>query len=152
MEKIVRNKAAGSICKRLAIAEGEEFNNPIIEFCYKDDALNDPWINDDHIINMHILAQSEIDNIKEITLQINKVLIEKFLAINISLIDFKIEFGKNEQGNIILEDEISPDSCRLWDLNTKEKMDKDRFRLDLGSLVEYYSKIAKRFALTLPPF
>ena len=147
LEVIVRNQAAGSICKRLAITEGKKFNNPIIEFCYKDDSLNDPLINDDHIINMQILEQSEIDYIKEVTLQINKILIAEFQAINISLIDFKIEFGKNQHGKIILGDEISPDSCRLWDIDSKEKMDKDRFRLDLGSLLEYYKEIAKRFAL-----
>jgi len=147
LEVIIRNQAAGSIYKRLAIKEGQKFDQPIIEFCYKDDALNDPLMNEDHIINMHIISQQEINYIKEITLQINKFLIEKFLTINISLIDFKIEFGKDLAGKIFLADEISPDSCRLWDITTKERMDKDRFRLDLGGLVEYYQQIAQRFAL-----
>lgn len=152
LEVIVRNHAAGSICKRLALTEGQDFKHPIIEFCYKEDKLNDPIINDDHITALGILNSKEIEFIKQETLKINLILIDEFKKINIRLIDFKIEFGKDQEGNIFLADEISPDSCRLWDLDTNEKMDKDRFRLDLGSLVEYYSEIANRFSITLPNF
>lgn len=151
LEVIVRNQAAGSICKRLRLKEGQKFDKAIIEFCLKDDKLNDPVINEDHIINvLNIATEEEISLIKAITFKINELLIKKFSDININLIDFKIEFGKDENGNVFLADEISPDSCRLWDSKSLEKMDKDRFRLDLGSLVEYYTEIATRFSLTLP--
>lgn len=152
LEVIIRNQAAGSICKRLGLNEGQNFTHPILEFCYKEDKLGDPIINDDHITALNILNKKQIDFIKKETLKINQILISEFAKINITLIDFKIEFGFDEQNNILLADEISPDSCRLWDITTSEKMDKDRFRLDLGSLVEYYTEIANRFSLTLPEF
>jgi len=153
LEIIIRNQAAGSICKRLGLVEGEKFKQPIFEFCYKEDKLNDPIINEDHaVVALDAINRDEINFIKSQTLQINQILIKEFSQININLIDFKIEFGRDEKGNIFLADEISPDSCRLWDITTSEKMDKDRFRLDLGSLVEYYTEIANRFSLTLPPF
>ena len=152
LEVIVRNKSAGSICKRLGLKEGNSFNAPIVEFSYKNDDLGDPLINDDHVIALNIINRAEIDFIKTQALSINKILGDIFAQINIELIDFKIEFGKNKQNEILLADEISPDSCRLWDIETAARMDKDRFRLDLGSLIEYYSEIAQRWNLTIPNF
>ena len=150
LEIIIRNTAAGSICKRLDIEEGREFQQPILEFCYKEDALGDPLINDDHAKLLAGINNDEVAEIKSTTLKVNQILQEIFLTANIKLIDFKIEFGKDHDGNILLADEISPDSCRLWDINTGEKMDKDRFRLDLGSLTEYYLEIANRLNIQIP--
>jgi phosphoribosylaminoimidazole-succinocarboxamide synthase len=152
LEVIVRNYAAGSICKRLDIKENTNFKLPLIEFCYKRDDLGDPLITEDHILLLEIATESEIKLIKAITNNINDVLLKLFDSINIKLVDFKIEFGRNDMKQIILADEISPDSCRLWDNNTGEKMDKDRFRLDLGSLTKYYAEIANRFNINLPNF
>jgi phosphoribosylaminoimidazole-succinocarboxamide synthase len=150
LEVIIRNIAAGSITKRLNFKENHKFNNPILEFCYKDDALGDPIINEDHVKALDIANSEQIEIIKDLTYKINQLLISLFESINIDLIDFKIEFGFDSKNNILLADEISPDSCRLWDKKTKEKMDKDRFRLDLGSLTKYYSEIADRFKINLP--
>jgi phosphoribosylaminoimidazole-succinocarboxamide synthase len=149
LEVIVRNYSAGSFSKRLNVAMGTKLNKVVIEFCLKDDALGDPLINDDHIEALNIANKSEIEFIKNVTLNVNKILNNIFSSINIKLVDFKIEFGKNSAGNIILADEISPDSCRLWDINTGENMDKDRFRLDLGDLTKYYKIIADRLNLTI---
>lgn len=150
LEVIVRNFAAGSICSRLGIKENTEFKKPVIEFCYKKDELGDPIINDDHILLLQIANIAEIEQIKNIAYNINNALSELFKSINIKLVDFKIEFGRDKDNNIILADEISPDSCRLWDQNSGEKMDKDRFRLELGSLTKYYAEIATRLNITLP--
>lgn len=150
LEVIVRNITAGSMAKRLGIEEGVVLSSPVFELCYKDDALGDPLINDDHAINvLKAVTKEQLDAIKNYTLQINSFLQGMFANINIKLVDFKIEFGFDAQGNILLADEISPDSCRLWDASTSEKLDKDRFRRDLGGLVEAYADVAKRLGITL---
>jgi phosphoribosylaminoimidazole-succinocarboxamide synthase len=148
LEIIVRNISAGSMAKRLGIEEGIVLDRSIFELCYKEDALGDPIINDDHaIVVLKAIKQEELDLIKKYTLKINSVLQDIFDKINIKLVDFKIEFGFDENGQIILADEISPDSCRLWDKSSNEKLDKDRFRRNLGGLVEAYEEIAKRLGI-----
>jgi phosphoribosylaminoimidazole-succinocarboxamide synthase len=145
LEVIVRNVAAGSMAKRLGIEEGRELLSPVFEICFKDDALGDPLINDDHAINvLKVVTKAQLDEIKNYTLKINQLLLSMFDKIGIKLIDFKIEFGFDAQRKVTLADEISPDSCRLWDKSTSEKLDKDRFRRDLGGLVEAYEEVAKR--------
>lgn len=148
LEVIIRNIAAGSMAKRLNIKEGSALLAPIFEICYKDDALGDPLINDDHAINvLQVTTAAQLAYIKETSLKINEILKKIFAAINIKLVDFKIEFGINNEGKIILADEISPDGCRLWDASTEEKLDKDRFRRDIGGLVEAYKDVASRMGL-----
>lgn len=150
LEVIVRNVAAGSMAKRLGIEEGLELAAPVFEICYKDDALGDPLINDDHAVNvLKVVSKNQLDEIKNYTLKINQILHQIFHKIGIRLVDFKIEFGFNAQKNIVLADEISPDSCRLWDEKTAEKMDKDRFRRDLGGLVEAYKDVALRLGIKI---
>jgi phosphoribosylaminoimidazole-succinocarboxamide synthase len=150
LEVIIRNISAGSMAKRLGIEEGRELLSPIFEICYKDDALGDPLINDDHAINvLKIINKNQLQEIKDYSLKINKILQNIFKNIKIKLVDFKIEFGFDaiDKSKIILADEISPDSCRLWDENTSEKLDKDRFRRDLGGLVEAYQEVANRLKI-----
>jgi phosphoribosylaminoimidazole-succinocarboxamide synthase len=150
LEVIVRNVAAGSMAKRLGIEEGAELLAPVFEICLKDDALGDPLINDDHAINvLKVVTREQLEEIKKHTLKINKILRAMFKNIGIKLVDFKIEFGFDADSKIVLADEISPDSCRLWDEKTLEKLDKDRFRRDLGGLVEAYSDVAKRLGITV---
>ncbi len=150
LEVIVRNIAAGSMAKRLGIAEGGVLSNPVFELCYKDDSLGDPLINDDHAISvLKVVTKSQLEEIKNYTLKINQFLQKTFAEINIKLVDFKIEFGFDAQGKIMLADEISPDSCRLWDSATSEKLDKDRFRRDLGGLVEAYKDVALRLGIKI---
>lgn len=152
IEVIVRNVAAGSICKRLGLTEGDALRAPLIEFCLKDDALGDPVVAREHITVLGYADDDELDEIVYLTEKINDFLTGLFFAIGVRLIDFKLEFGRLESEDgyeIILADEISPDNCRLWDSQTNEKMDKDRFRRDLGGLVEAYSEIAKRLGLTI---
>jgi len=150
LEVIVRNIAAGSMAKRLGIEEGRELNIPVFEICYKKDELQDPLINEDHAINvLGLLKIPELQKIKEYALLINKVLKEIFISVNIKLVDFKIEFGFDEKNEIILADEISPDSCRLWEVGSNNKLDKDRFRRDMGGLVEAYSEVAKRLGINI---
>ena len=150
LEVIVRNIAAGSMAKRLGIAEGGVLSNPVFELCYKDDSLGDPLINDDHAISvLKVVTKSQLEEIKNYTLKINQFLQKTFAEINIKLVDFKIEFGFDAQGKIMLADEISPDSCRLWDSTTSEKLDKDRFRRDLGGLVEAYKDVALRLGIKI---
>ncbi len=152
IEVIVRNVAAGSICKRLGLTEGEPMPAPLIEFCLKDDALGDPVVAREHITVLGYADDDELDEIVYLTEKINDFLTGLFFAIGVRLIDFKLEFGRLESEDgyeIILADEISPDNCRLWDSETNEKMDKDRFRRDLGGLVEAYSEIAKRLGLNI---
>lgn len=144
LEVIVRNVAAGSFSKRMGVEEGKELLCPILEFSYKCDELNDPFINDDYALALGLATQEEIDTIKNYTRKVNEVLKKFFLSIGIRLIDFKIEFGRLSDGTIILADEISPDTCRLWDKTTKEKLDKDRFRRDMGGVEEAYQEIMKR--------
>ncbi|MBE3578547.1 MAG: phosphoribosylaminoimidazole-succinocarboxamide synthase [Caldanaerobacter sp.] len=143
LEVIIRNYAAGSICKRLGLQEGIKFKEPVLEFCYKNDELGDPMINEYHIRALELATRDEIDLIKERAFKVNEILSEYFLSKDIILVDFKLEFGKNQEG-ILLADEISPDTCRFWDKNTMEKLDKDRFRRDLGQVEEAYLEILRR--------
>lgn len=144
VEVIVRNVIAGSMAKRLQIPEGTIPKNTIIEICYKNDELGDPLINDHHAVALNICSYEELDTIYAMTRKINEVLTAFFLKQQIRLIDFKVEFGRTSNGEIILADEISPDTCRLWDLKTNEKLDKDRFRRDLGNVKEAYIEILTR--------
>lgn len=144
IEVIVRNIAAGSLSKRLGLPEGQKLASTVLEYCYKDDALGDPMINDYHIFAMGLAAPEELKTIAEYAFQINKILTDYLKDINIELIDFKLEFGKTASGAIILADEISPDTCRFWDSATGEKLDKDRFRRDLGGVEDAYHEVMKR--------
>lgn len=147
LEVIVRNVAAGSFSKRLGIEEGTEFTEPTIEFSYKNDALGDPLINDYFARALDLATWEEIETIKKYAFKINEVLKAYFLKADLRLIDFKIEFGRYHD-KIILADEISPDTCRLWDVHTNEKLDKDRFRRDLGNVEEAYQEVMKRLGLS----
>jgi len=143
LEVIIRNVAAGSFAKKYGIEEGTPLKSTVIEFSYKNDALGDPMINSSHILAIGLAAREEIDKIEAMALKINECLIEYFKKINVKLIDFKLEFGKHKD-DIILADEISPDTCRLWDAKTNEHLDKDRFRRDLGGVEEAYQEIYRR--------
>ena len=143
LEVIVRNVAAGSFSKRMGVAEGTELLCPILEFSYKNDDLGDPFINDDYALALGLATQEEIDTIKAYTRKVNEFLKGYFLAAGMKLIDFKIELGRFD-GKIILADEISPDTCRFWDAETNKKLDKDRFRRDLGGVEEVYQEMLKR--------
>ncbi len=147
LETVVRNYAAGSISKRLRIPEGEKLRRPIVEFYYKDDALGDPLLTEDHIEILDLASPDEVELLKTKALEVNKVLTELFAELGVKLIDFKLEFGRDSQGNVLLADEISPDTCRLWDMETNEKLDKDVFRRDLGSLTEAYEAILARLGV-----
>ena len=151
VEVIVRNFAAGSFCKRVGVAEGTVFNQPIVEFSYKSDELGDPLINDDYAREMGLATEAESAELKSKALVVNEVLIEFFKQCGMKLVDFKIEFGRTKDGSdkIVLADEVSPDTCRLWDLETGEKMDKDRFRQDLGDVMENYAEVLKRIESNL---
>lgn len=146
LEVIVRNVAAGSFSKKLAIEEGTKLLAPTLEFSYKNDALGDPMINDYYAIAIGAATREEIDAITAYVFQVNDTLLEYFDSLNIDLIDFKVEFGRYH-GKIILADEISPDTCRLWDKDTHEKLDKDRFRRDLGGVEDAYQEIFKRLGI-----
>ena len=146
LEVLVRNYAAGSLAKRLGLEEGLKLNSTVLEFCYKDDALGDPMINDYHIMAMGIATPEEVAEITKMSFKINEILSEYMLSRDIILVDFKLEFGKTPDGKIILADEISPDTCRLWDATTHEKLDKDRFRRDLGKVEEAYVEVVKRLS------
>lgn len=143
LEVIIRNVAAGSFSKRYGVPEGSLLANPTLEFSYKNDDLGDPLINDDHIFALELATKEQLDQIKAYAHEINKLLISFFKECGLKLVDFKLEFGLNK-GNIILADEISPDTCRLWDIETDEKMDKDRFRRDLGNVEETYQAVLER--------
>ena len=144
LEVIVRNIAAGSLSKRLGIPEGTKLVSPVLEFCYKDDALGDPMVNEYHIYAMNIATPEELKEIADYSFRVNDFLIKFLSKCNIDLVDFKIEFGRTPDGKIILADEISPDTCRFWDSTTHEKLDKDRFRRDLGGVEDAYHEILKR--------
>jgi len=148
LEVIVRNYAAGSFSKRMGVEEGVKFKAPILEFSYKNDELGDPFINGYYAIAMNLATQEEIDKIATYAFKVNEVLIDYFGKLNIDLIDFKIEFGRYGS-DIILADEISPDTCRLWDKDTMKKLDKDRFRRDLGEVTEAYEEIYNRLKKVL---
>lgn len=150
LEIIVRNYAAGSLCTRLGIEEGKRLSRTLIEFCYKNDELGDPLISEEHVLNFDWADMFELEEIKMYALRINDFLSGLFYGIGIKLVDFKLEFGRLQyegQQQIILADEISPDSCRLWDIHTNEKLDKDRFRQDLGGIAEAYHEVAKRLGV-----
>lgn len=143
VEVIVRNIAAGSMAKRLGLQEGRKMKTPILEFCYKSDELGDPLINEYHIEALEWATKEEIKTIKDYTFRINEILSVYFLEKNLTLVDFKLEFGLHN-GRVILADEVSPDTCRLWDATTGEKLDKDRFRRDLGNVEESYQEVLRR--------
>jgi phosphoribosylaminoimidazole-succinocarboxamide synthase len=144
LEVLVRNYAAGSLTKRYGIPEGTKMDTTILEFCYKNDEFGDPFINNYHIKAMKLATEAEVEIIEKEALKINEILIELMKNINIDLVDFKLEFGRTPEGEIILADEISPDTCRLWDADTHEKLDKDRFRRDMGKVEEGYIEVVKR--------
>jgi phosphoribosylaminoimidazole-succinocarboxamide synthase len=146
VEVIVRNFSAGSFCKRTGMAEGLEFSQPVIEFSYKSDELGDPLINDDYIREMQLATPEDLAFLRESALKVNRILGAFFERCGLRLVDFKLEFGRllSDPGVIVLADEISPDGCRLWDIKTGEKMDKDRFRRDLGNVMEAYEEVLKR--------
>ena len=147
LEVIIRNIAAGSFSKRFGVEEGKALLNPTLEYCLKDDALDDPMINDYQITAIGAATKEDLDTISKLTFKVNDVLKSYFASVNIELVDFKIEFGKTPDGQIILADEISPDTCRLWDADTHEKLDKDRFRRDMGNVEEAYEEVSKRLGL-----
>ncbi len=144
LEVIARNTAAGSLAKRLGLPEGTPMKSTVLEFSYKNDELGDPMINDYHIAAIGIATEEELATIKDYTLRVNAFLCTFFKNIGIDLIDFKIEFGKTSDGQIVLADEISPDTCRFWDAKTHEKLDKDRFRRDLGGVEDAYEEVYRR--------
>ena len=144
LEVIVRNVAAGSLSKRLGLAEGTRMAKTVLEFCYKDDELGDPMVNEYHIAAMGWATEAELATICRYSLKVNQVLTDYLADLNIELIDFKLEFGRTVDGTIVLADEISPDTCRFWDTVTHEKLDKDRFRRDLGGVEDAYHEIMKR--------
>lgn len=144
VEVVVRNRAAGSICKRLAIEKGKSFSPPLVEFFYKSDPLGDPLIAESHILQFNWATSNELSKMVEQSLKVNEILRKVFQDIKLELIDFKLEFGRDSQANLVLADEFTADGCRLWDLNTHESMDKDRFRQDLGGVDEAYFEVSKR--------
>jgi len=152
VEFIVRNIATGSLTKRLGISEGTSFNKPLLEYCLKNDELEDPIVSKEHIYAFGWATEKEIKEIDKTTLRINDILQGVFRGIGIKLVDFKIEYGRiwnknNDQKEIILADEISPDTCRLWDIKTEKKLDKDRFRKDLGNIIQAYQEVARRLGI-----
>lgn len=144
LEVIIRNISAGSFAKRYGVEEGIVFDAPTIEFSYKNDDLGDPLINDYHALALKLATREEIERIKEMAFKVNEVMKTYFDHLNVTLVDFKLEFGKTADGTIILADEISPDTCRLWDKDTGEKLDKDRFRRDMGGVEEAYQEVMRR--------
>ena len=150
IEVIVRNVAAGSLSKRLGIEEGTSLPRSVVEYCYKSDELGDPLVTEEHITCFGWATPSELDEMMSLALRINDFVSGMFVAVGIRLIDFKVEFGRLYQGEdvrIVLADEISPDSCRLWDIESNEKLDKDRFRRDLGGVAEAYQEVARRLGI-----
>ena len=144
LEVIIRNVAAGSFSKRMGVEEGKQLLCPILEYSYKNDDLGDPFINDYYALALGIATKEDLDTIAKYAFKVNEFMVKFFKGLNIDLIDFKIEFGKTSDGTIILADEISPDTCRFWDSTTHEKLDKDRFRRDMGGVEEAYQEIMKR--------
>ena len=144
LEVIVRNIAAGSLSKRLGLPEGTKLKKTVLEFCYKNDELGDPMVNESHIYAMDLATKEELDTITRLSLKINEILCEYLMENHIELIDFKLEFGRLADGTIVLADEISPDTCRFWDSVTQEKLDKDRFRRDLGGVEDAYQEVLRR--------
>lgn len=149
VECVVRNLSAGSLVRRLGVEEGQALNPPIFEFFLKNDALHDPMVNDYHILSFGWATQEQIAEMKALTFKVNSVLKALFDDAGMLLVDYKLEFGVDKDGNIVLGDEFTPDGCRLWDKETRKKMDKDRFRQGLGSVVETYIEVAERLGLSL---
>ncbi|MDQ0219846.1 phosphoribosylaminoimidazolesuccinocarboxamide synthase [Peribacillus cavernae] len=149
LEVVVRNTVAGTLSKRLGIPEGTPLKKTLVELYYKDDALGDPLLTEDHIEELALADKEEVEMLKQKALQINRILIPFFKELGVSLIDFKLEFGKTEDNEILLADEISPDTCRLWDIATNERLDKDVFRRDLGNLTDAYEKILTKLGENL---
>lgn len=147
LEVVVRNVVAGSMAKRLGLKEGTSLSQPLVEFYYKDDVLGDPLITEDHIALLKAVKTEEVEQLKQMAFSVNKELINLFNRINIRLIDFKLEFGRTAQGSLLLADEISPDTCRLWDKETNERFDKDLFRRNLGNLQQGYQEILTRLTV-----
>lgn len=147
LEVIIRNVAAGSFSKKLGIEEGTPLKTPTLEFSYKNDDLGDPFINDYYALGLGLATQEEIDTISKYAFMVNDFMVKFFKEKNVDLIDFKIEFGRTSDGTIILADEISPDTCRFWDSTTHEKLDKDRFRRDMGGVEEAYQEMMKRLGI-----
>ena len=143
IEVIVRNKAAGSLCRLLGLKEGMTLASTVLEFCYKRDDLGDPLVNESHVLALKMATEAEVEAIRKYTLKINELLTKFFANLGLELIDFKLEFGRYK-GKIILADEISPDTCRLWEIGTGKKLDKDRFRHDLGQIEEAYQEVLSR--------
>ena len=144
LEVIIRNISAGSFAKRYGVEEGIVFAEPTIEFSYKNDDLHDPLINSYHALALGLATKKEIEEIKAMAFKVNDILKEYFLFLNVKLVDFKLEFGRLKDGTIVLADEISPDTCRFWDADTNEKLDKDRFRRDMGGVEDAYNEMMKR--------
>lgn len=144
LEVIIRNVSAGSFAKHYGVEEGIVFDEPTIEFSYKNDELGDPLLNSYHALALKLATKEEIEIIKKYAFRVNEVLSEYFKTLGIRLVDFKLEFGRLEDGTIVLADEISPDTCRLWDIKTNEKLDKDRFRRDMGGVEDAYKEVFKR--------
>ena len=144
LEVIIRNISAGSFAKRYGVKEGIVFSEPTIEFSYKNDDLHDPLINSYHALALGLATKKEIEEIKAMAFKINNILKEYFSSLNVKLVDFKLEFGRLKDGTIVLADEISPDTCRFWDADTNEKLDKDRFRRDMGGVEDAYNEMMKR--------
>jgi phosphoribosylaminoimidazole-succinocarboxamide synthase len=144
LEVIIRNISAGSFAKRFGVEEGIVFDEPTIEFSYKNDDLHDPLMNAYHAIALKLATKEEIDTIKSMAFKVNEILKAYFLKLNIKLVDFKLEFGRLADGTIVLADEISPDTCRFWDATTNEKLDKDRFRRDMGGVEDAYNEMMRR--------
>ncbi|EOH82776.1 phosphoribosylaminoimidazolesuccinocarboxamide synthase [Enterococcus malodoratus] len=144
LEVVVRNVAAGSFSKRLAIPEGSPLKSPIVEFYYKNDELDDPMVTEDHIKLLEIATADEIAQLRQMALEVDQALIELFDSMEIKLIDFKLEFGRQNDGSILLADEVSPDTCRLWDKKTNEHLDKDIYRRDLGDIIPVYQEVLNR--------
>ena len=144
LEVIIRNISAGSFAKRFGVEEGIVFDEPTIEFSYKNDDLHDPLMNAYHAIALKLATKEEIDTIKSMAFKVNEVLKAYFLKLNVKLVDFKLEFGRLADGTIVLADEISPDTCRFWDADTNEKLDKDRFRRDMGGVEDAYNEMMRR--------
>ena len=144
LEVIIRNISAGSFAKRYGVEEGIVFEEPTIEFSYKNDDLHDPLINEYHALALKLATREEIDAIKSMAFRINEVMKAYFLSLGVKLVDFKLEFGRTPDGTIVLADEISPDTCRFWDAETNEKLDKDRFRRDMGGVEDAYNEMMRR--------
>ncbi len=147
LEVIIRNYSAGSFAKKMGMEEGIKFSRPTLEFSYKNDDLGDPFINDYYALALGFATQEEIDTVTKYAFIVNEVMSEYFDGLGLTLVDFKIEFGKTMDGTVILADEVSPDTCRLWDKETGEKMDKDRFRRDLGNVEDAYKEVFRRLGI-----